>query len=344
MPVPLPDDQADAPVPRGIGTQQFRYFRPGGGVVSHTELPLSVTLSQYGIQSGAQKLRLGIPDRHEHSDFRPASLHMQTFRLPLHCRKTVFPQFQPHVVYGRRIIQRTDINARVGQSPQARPEHPVVETPGSPSPCARLFREPGQMFTKAEFLQPCGQIRIPGKSARQAGRQFAAKVQRPGAPLRRQQIQQMQQRGGFRRMSPTQPGRIRAAFFRFKSQIARTFLQPGRQAVFQSVVLNLGMIVPPQQIRLKTTTLHKAVPKTAFFPGVEAIAQHGPGRGLGGKNALTRGRKAQTEIQNRQPFQPRPETAHGQKVLPPHQQSRFMSQLKGAPPCSQGMAVGQALI
>ena len=77
MSVPFPENQPDALVPRGIGTQQFRHFRSGGGVVGQAELPVPVALAQYGIQGRAQKRGLGIPDRHEHGDFRPGAFHAQ---------------------------------------------------------------------------------------------------------------------------------------------------------------------------------------------------------------------------------------------------------------------------
>lgn len=153
----------------------------------------------------------------------------------------------------------------------------------------------------------------------------------------------MQERGGFRRMPPTQPGRVRGTFRRFQGQTARTFRQPGRKAVFQAVSLNLAMVVRLQQARLQATALQQAVPQTTGFPGVESVAQYGPGRGFRGK-AAARVPQAQAEIRTGQTFQGRPEPAHSQKILSPHKQSSVMGQLKNAPPRGQRMGGRQAFI
>ena len=218
-----------------------------------------------------------------------------------------------------------------------------MKAPGPRPPSAGLFPEPGKIFALAEGLQAGRQSCIPGKSTRQAGRQFAAEAHSQGALLRRQKAQQMQERGGFRRMPPPQPGRDRGTFRRLQGQIAGAFRQPGRKTVFQAVSLNLTMIVRLQQARFQAAALQQAVPQATGFPGVESVAQYGPGGGFRGK-AATRGSQAQAEIRTGQAFQARPEPAHSQKILPPHEQSRVMGQLKNAPPCGQRMGGGQAFI
>ena len=142
MPVPFPEDQPDAFVPRGIGTQQFRHFRSGGGVVGQAELPVTVALGQYGIQGRAQKRGFGIPDRHEHGDFRPGAFHAQVLYAWAFSRGRILAQFQPGVIHGRRVIQRTGVKPRPGQGPQARSEQAVMKTPGPGPPGAGLIPEP----------------------------------------------------------------------------------------------------------------------------------------------------------------------------------------------------------